>query len=666
MNLKKRVVSIALTLTVAATMLFVPTVSFAASDYQWKVPTEPMKVDDNIVKVAGHAANSTCVHFLGGDLITDRASDVVGRNPATSDQAALDYARTVTEIGVFGTDANQKPDPYWWNYFYNLYAKANGKTTTTPHLQLVNANPMGADLTEVDGYQDLTVDGSNVPHSVGMKPDIMLGINGSNGKDYNTYIAKMKDAKVNGGNWDPIQVAYKAKDLNDFIDDMYNLSDAIKQSGKTGRYGDTEVIAKNYEEYVKGLQLYVMSQIDAGKVKKKTVAIIDPNVQSDGTYQAYDSSMAKGTAASCRAAEYVENTTNNIIETCNIPNTGDSSNAKYSAEVKDIMTADAIYITVQAQINLSGEEVAKQLAEKAGCDVKDVPPIYAYDPNGVFSIRANSVDNCAGIGMYQGFLYPEVINPVYATEYTYDKFYHLNSSVLSNVTETLLSGASLPEGYTADASGYSASYIESRINTGLAYYYSNKSKYEDTKLAPTERLSPDDYSFTDASTFKVSTISNKTYNGKAQKPSVTVKAGSTTLVKDKDYTVSYKNNVKPGKATVTITGKHTYKGTKKVTFKIVPKKQAMSKATSPKKAQLKATWKKDSTVTGYQVVIAKNKSFTSGKKTATITKNKTVSKTFTKLSKGKKYYVKVRAYKSIDGKKYYGNYSSYKTVKVRK
>lgn len=163
----------------------------------------------------------------------------------------------------------------------------------------------------------------------------------------------------------------------------------------------------------------------------------------------------------------------------------------------------------------------------------------------------------------------------------------------------------------------------------------------------------------------ISKISDKAYTGAKLSPSTKVTHMGKTLVKGTDYTVTYKNNTNPGKATATITGKGKYIGTKTVTFKITPKKATVSKVTSPKKKTLKVTWKKDTKATGYQVVIAKNSKFTSGKKTATITKNKTTSKTFTKLTSKKKYYVKVRAYKTIDSKKVYGTYSKYKTIKVK-
>ncbi|MEE1172525.1 MAG: leucine-rich repeat protein [Ruminococcus sp.] len=56
------------------------------------------------------------------------------------------------------------------------------------------------------------------------------------------------------------------------------------------------------------------------------------------------------------------------------------------------------------------------------------------------------------------------------------------------------------------------------------------------------------------------TLSSKhyTYSGNAKKPTVTATYNSHTLVKDTDYTVTYKNNTNVGTATVTITGTGKY------------------------------------------------------------------------------------------------------------
>lgn len=56
--------------------------------------------------------------------------------------------------------------------------------------------------------------------------------------------------------------------------------------------------------------------------------------------------------------------------------------------------------------------------------------------------------------------------------------------------------------------------------------------------------------------------SSVTYNGSQQKPGVTVKCGSALLDEGTDYTVSYQNNVNVGVATVVVTGKNTYSGSK--------------------------------------------------------------------------------------------------------
>ncbi len=158
-----------------------------------------------------------------------------------------------------------------------------------------------------------------------------------------------------------------------------------------------------------------------------------------------------------------------------------------------------------------------------------------------------------------------------------------------------------------------------------------------------------------------------TYNGKTKTPTVTVKdSKGKTLKNGTDYTVTYPKKRKSiGKYTVTVAFKGNYSGTKKLTFEIVPAKVTLSKLTAGSK-QLTATWKTVSGVTGYEVVYSTSKKFT--KKTTkkvTVKKAKTKKTTIKKLKKGKKYYVKVRAYKTVGKAKIYGAYSKVKSVKVK-
>lgn len=58
------------------------------------------------------------------------------------------------------------------------------------------------------------------------------------------------------------------------------------------------------------------------------------------------------------------------------------------------------------------------------------------------------------------------------------------------------------------------------------------------------------------------------YDGQAKKPAVTVRFGGKTLKRNRDYTVSYKNNTRRGTASVIVKGRGIYSGTVVKTFRI--------------------------------------------------------------------------------------------------
>lgn len=95
-----------------------------------------------------------------------------------------------------------------------------------------------------------------------------------------------------------------------------------------------------------------------------------------------------------------------------------------------------------------------------------------------------------------------------------------------------------------------------------------------------------------------------------------------------------------------------------------PGKISKLKLKNAKGKKLKVTFKKASGATGYAIAYSTSKSFAKKEtKTVFTEKNSYVVK---KLKKGKTYYVKVRAYKTVNGKKYYGSYCSKKKVVIKK
>ena len=123
-----------------------------------------------------------------------------------------------------------------------------------------------------------------------------------------------------------------------------------------------------------------------------------------------------------------------------------------------------------------------------------------------------------------------------------------------------------------------------------------------------------------------------------------------------------------GKVTIAITAAETANYAQKVvnvTITVKPKKATLSSVKSSSKAKATVAWKRDSKANGYQIQYSTSSSFKNGNKTKVITKNSTLKTTLSKLQKGKKYYVRIRSYKTIDGQKVYGAWSTKKTVKIK-
>ncbi len=159
-----------------------------------------------------------------------------------------------------------------------------------------------------------------------------------------------------------------------------------------------------------------------------------------------------------------------------------------------------------------------------------------------------------------------------------------------------------------------------------------------------------------------------TFNGKVQKPTVTVKDAKGNKINKKYYKVSYAKGMKNvGIYDIKITFKGKHKGSYKKTFTIRPKTTKITHLTS-KDCDFTVKWKKVSGVTGYQIQYATNKKFKNAKTTTVKGANKT-SKTVKKLNGNKKYYVRVRTYKTvkINNKniKKYSSYTKANNLKVR-
>ena len=154
------------------------------------------------------------------------------------------------------------------------------------------------------------------------------------------------------------------------------------------------------------------------------------------------------------------------------------------------------------------------------------------------------------------------------------------------------------------------------------------------------------------------------YNGKIQKPTVIIKDSNGKILSKKYYTVKFltvhgsaTRSKDIGRYKVKVKFKGNYTGSEYIYYNINPKKALNLKLKAGKK-QLTVSWKKDTSVTGYEIQYSTSKKFTkSTTKTTTVKEAKTTSATIKKLKAKKTYYVRIRTYKVVKGKKYYSAWS---------
>ncbi|WP_418854214.1 Ig-like domain-containing protein [Ruminococcus sp.] len=146
----------------------------------------------------------------------------------------------------------------------------------------------------------------------------------------------------------------------------------------------------------------------------------------------------------------------------------------------------------------------------------------------------------------------------------------------------------------------------------------------------------------------ISAIKTQSYTGKAVSPAPAVTYGGKKLVKNTDYTVSYSKNTAIGQASVKITGKGLYKGTKTMNFNIRPATVTKLKVSSTGEKSVKLSWKKVTGADSYAIYRYDNTS----KKWQRIKTVKAVSFTDSGLARAKGYSYKVKAVKKSGGKEY--------------
>ena len=200
--------------------------------------------------------------------------------------------------------------------------------------------------------------------------------------------------------------------------------------------------------------------------------------------------------------------------------------------------------------------------------------------------------------------------------------------------------------------------------TGILYMTagsSSGSKYYD--LVPRQQSYIANRWQQDVPTYSVIDITDTTFTINTYRTDTEEKIDETfsiAKVNESDNKNQTDNTQTDNKKQPTTAKKNTTKPAEKA---VAPKKAVVKKVKALGKKKIKITVKKSSEqVSGYEVILSTKKNFKNAKK---ITTKKNVV-TVKKLKAGKKYFVKVRAFKKVGNKNIYGKYSTVKKVTVKK
>lgn len=389
----KRTAAVAMSSAMALTCFAGGSVNAFAS-----APQSAMTISDSdsVITATAHRAAAPLIDMLGANAVAGFGM-LNGTAPSS-----LATANASLGLNVWGTSMNTNPDPYYWNYYYNFYATANGLTTATK--ALVNpsaaASPCQADLTTTSSE-------TGVSASLFARPQLVVGVSGTStaynsagtAYDYTGYASQLATIQDSDPDYNPSLVAYDPTSLatmvstvNSTANAMYNLmyTSSGTSTGVTARYGNPKTIASEYQQYVEGLQGYVYHKVSTDSSAMKKIAII-----TGGSTSAY-TIIGQGSQASTSTNRYVEYTnglTDNICDDL-LAAAGNTTATSTTISLSDLESEGVDAVIVTDSSLLTG-------LSALGSGVE----IISAQPSTLYGVTMNSVENAFGLAYYIGRIY---------------------------------------------------------------------------------------------------------------------------------------------------------------------------------------------------------------------------------------------------------------------
>jgi len=508
MKLKRTLkTGVAFAAAAALTVTVLPVNSMAAVSYT--APTSGMEADDDTYLSGATAqANTVLLSLLGINVASTNLNALTGSGDGTDSSYS----------GIMGSDINDNPDPYLYNFFYNLYNTGSGGSsyteddyalwTATPYTLLWSSNSSGC-TGQASGTTTITVGGVTKTTNPAFfyEPDVLLG-GTSNGyadelanyqadinADYDPIIflgygTSMGNYAASGTRSDDLGLEYNQFDMTTGVVYLGSvLQNLMNETGKVNRYDQgTYEIAVNYDKFDRGLYYYVNSLIDSGD-------LIEVRYVSGLSYDS-DTGLYTVTLGTGRNAQHASGLGEDIFNLLEDGYEFSDGTVVEASEITSVgmgnrvTTSTGFYLTPEQLIEILNEPAAEDEAATGiviGSSTSSVDPDGSLAnagvrflnslPTCIYSMTVQTVENGMGIPYYAGFFYyeqDESLNPVSYIYYWMEHFYHVSDNeAMDEVITNMLEDADLPGDLTAESShadAYSSSEIEEQIVAGIEYY----------------------------------------------------------------------------------------------------------------------------------------------------------------------------------------------------
>ncbi|MCD7948329.1 MAG: S-layer homology domain-containing protein [Oscillospiraceae bacterium] len=497
---KKRAASLALSAVMAAGILA------PAAQAAYVAPTSGVTANENILSAAAFAASVVSPEILGVNVVATNSAGIWGSSSEVGQNNML---------GIFGSNVNENPDPYLYNFFYNYSRYGGGEQadeasdtsmfnnlyntwTATPYTLNVDVKngPYG-----IDTNTSVTISIAGVTKTLNYaffwEPDILV----SGGTDYESAYAEVIKAYQDTYNADynPYIVCYEANNSTDALEGgqgleylIFNMAenlidmskvyeDAMDKTGKTTRYAQGPYeIATDYDKYVRGIYYYVQQQLASGALTEQ-VAVVTPEYDAD--LDMWKISQQTGRTAQYTAAvsqDLWQGLENGTIAIDGVAAQSGTSSATGS-DVQGTASTNVYYLTTDqlianCDVVVNAGQSASESAQNALAEAVERNEIRVLSelPSCVYGMTMQTHENGMGIPFFASYMYYDqdsTLNPADMIAYFTENFYHVtDNSALQNAISEMLKTASLPAGVSADLTNYSSEKVEKLILSGISYY----------------------------------------------------------------------------------------------------------------------------------------------------------------------------------------------------